>query len=112
MAADVSDDVSLVQSANDVYGADVADDASSDVADDVSFGSTLDRLRPTLSLTRPGQRPDTVNGSMTRPGQRPDPVNGSTARPGQTRTRSTTRSTATQQPDARAATRAEPSGGA
>ena len=43
MAADVSDDVSLVQSANDVYGADVAADVSADVADGVSFSPTLDR---------------------------------------------------------------------
>ena len=84
-SADVSDDVSLVQSANDRYGADVADDASADVADDVSFDPTRDPTRPTRLFTRPGQRSDPTRST----GQRSNPtrspvnrVNGQT-RPGQ-----------------------------
>ena len=76
---------------------------------------------PTLDPTRPDQRVNPVNGSTRstgRPGQRVDPVNGST------RSTSLTRSTVnrvnpvkpdpvnTLRPCARAATRAEPSGGA
>ena len=93
-------DVSLTQSATLLVEADVA----AGVADDVTFDPT----RPTRILTRPGQRPDPVNGQ---PGQRSTTrrVNGQT-RPGQ---RSTTRRVNGQtrpgqhspEPVARAATR-------
>ena len=60
----MADDVSLAQSANDRYGADVAADVSDDVSADVTFltrpdpvhGSTRSTGNPTRSTGQPGHR--------------------------------------------------------